>query len=158
METINTYKEAESILGNGFERKSIDGTAVYSNKCVGYCKFSEHSGFLTEKQFRQHNCIGKNCEHYLPKIKIKAKGSRIKASSAFDVNELNAAIKNYEGIRIIKAESDFRGNITAYYAAISNYDIKSLEKEIFLKTNVKVTLVKLSYSFENSVEAVMKRR
>ena len=158
MEKITTYAEAEKIFSRGIWRRCIDGSSVQNSKCVGYCNFSEHRGFLTEKERRKHDCMGKNCEHYLPKVSSSSRGSKIKASSSFDVKELNEAIKKYEGIRIIKAESDFSGNIRAYYTAISNYDINKLQKEILLKTNINVTLVKLPYSFENAVEAVMKGR
>ena len=53
----------------GNERKCINGRVTGSNKCVGYCQYEEHPGFLTKELRRQHDCIKKKCCYYIGKSK-----------------------------------------------------------------------------------------
>lgn len=48
-------------------RRSIDGVEVGSSRCVAFCRFDGHPCFLTEKQRREHDCLGKDCRYYLAK-------------------------------------------------------------------------------------------
>lgn len=66
--TVRTdYRMFES--KNTTQRRCIDGRITGSNKCVGYCQYLGHPGFLTEKNRREHDCLGKGCRYYVPKVK-----------------------------------------------------------------------------------------
>ena len=49
------------------QRRCIDGKITGSNKCVGYCRYMGHPGFLTEKNRKEHDCLGKGCHYYVSK-------------------------------------------------------------------------------------------
>ena len=51
-------------------RRCIDGTKTGCGKCVGYCTYYEHTGFLTEALRNKHNCLRKGCKYYVKKEKI----------------------------------------------------------------------------------------
>ena len=54
---------------NSPQRRCIDGKITGSNKCVGYCRYIGHPGFLTEKHRKEHDCLGKGCRYYASKEK-----------------------------------------------------------------------------------------
>ncbi len=62
-----TYSYFEGLCKSEYTRKCIDNRIVGSNKCVGYCSFEEHRGFLTQKLRKKHNCIKKKCHYYIQK-------------------------------------------------------------------------------------------
>ena len=64
-----TYADLERKQATPFRRRTIDGSITGSNKCVGYCLFDDHPGYLTEKQRHNHNCLANNCYHYIAKEK-----------------------------------------------------------------------------------------
>ena len=66
----NRYEKFEENCKN-HERRCIDGRITGSNKCVGYCQYEMHSGFLTKELRKQHNCLGKGCFYYVQKMKDK---------------------------------------------------------------------------------------
>jgi hypothetical protein len=49
--------------------RCIDGRRTNCGNCVGYCRYAGHEGFLTRQQRKEHNCIVKRCDYYLPKPK-----------------------------------------------------------------------------------------
>ena len=49
--------------------KCIDGRITGSNKCIGYCQYEGHPGFLTKELRKEHNCVKKGCYHYIQKPK-----------------------------------------------------------------------------------------
>ncbi len=59
-------------IGRGIDkhiRHCIDGTKTGCGKCVGYCTYYEHTGFLTDSLRKKHNCLKKGCRYYVPKDK-----------------------------------------------------------------------------------------
>lgn len=63
------YLHYEKKSGSKYNRRCIDGRITGCGNCVGYCQYAGHSGFLTKELRKEHNCIGKGCFYYLPKIK-----------------------------------------------------------------------------------------
>ena len=61
------YKKIEDQKGSGYNRKCIDGRITGCSKCVGYCEYDGHPGFLTEKLRRKHDCLNKQCYYYIAK-------------------------------------------------------------------------------------------
>lgn len=68
---VYDYSYFDNKQNHTHNRRTIDGTITGCGKCVGYCQFSEHSGFLTKEQRKEHNCIGKGCHYYLSKPKTE---------------------------------------------------------------------------------------
>ena len=80
-------------------RRTIDGSITGCGKCVGYCQFSEHSGFLTREQRKEHNCIGKGCHYYLSKPKTeKVKSSRTNEYSITDLEKLISTVLGQKAV------------------------------------------------------------
>jgi len=48
-------------------KRCIDGSITGCGKCIGYCQFREHPGYLTKKLRKEHDCINKGCRYYIPK-------------------------------------------------------------------------------------------
>lgn len=63
------YRRCDNPPKSGYNhtRKCIDGTVTSSNRCVGYCKYYGHTGYLTSKLRKKHDCIGKACRYYISK-------------------------------------------------------------------------------------------
>lgn len=55
--------------GNKYNRRCIDGTVTGCGKCVGYCTFYEHEGFLTKELRKKHDCLRKGCRYYVARVK-----------------------------------------------------------------------------------------
>lgn len=65
------YFTYEKRVGAVRTRRCIDGVVTGCGKCVGYCSFDGHPGYLTEEHRRKHNCLGKGCFYYFEKPKVK---------------------------------------------------------------------------------------
>ena len=63
----NTYEFYEKQSFSPKLRRCIDNTTTGSNKCVGYCKYDNHPGFLTAKHMKEHNCTNKACYYFIAK-------------------------------------------------------------------------------------------
>lgn len=50
-------------------RRCIDGSVTGYGKCVGYCDFDGHPGYLTKELRKDHQCLAKECRYYLQKAK-----------------------------------------------------------------------------------------
>ncbi len=48
----------------------IDGSMAGSQKCVAFCKFCGHPGFLTKGLRKRRDCIWKKCRYYVPKDEL----------------------------------------------------------------------------------------
>ncbi len=68
----NTYSAKERQCRSDYNRRAIDGRIIGSCKCVGYCDYDGHPGFLNEKLRKKHDCIKKNCLYYIAKPKCSA--------------------------------------------------------------------------------------
>lgn len=76
------YQQLEARYGSGHNRRLIDGRVTGCGKCVGYCQYRNHSGFLTKEQRKEHDCLSKQCFYYVPKHG-SANGTLITYSSAY---------------------------------------------------------------------------
>lgn len=137
------------------DRRTIDGTITGCGKCVGYCQFSEHSGFLTKEQRKEHNCIGKECHYYLSKPKAeKVKISR-KNNTTEVIKKASEVIANLEGIKIIRAEGITQGGWKLKYVTLTNdYSIADLERLISTVLGQKAVMQRLNYDFEIAAQLI----
>ena len=136
-------------------RRTIDGTITSCGKCVGYCQFSEHSGFLTKEQRKEHNCIGKGCHYYLSKPKTeKVKSSRKNTTNEI-IQKSSKVISDLEGIKIIRAEEITQGGWKLKYVTLTNdYSIVDLEKLISSVLGQKAVMQRLNYDFEIAAQLI----
>ena len=63
------YSYLEKKQTSPHRRRCINGQITGCGKCVGYCTFCEHPGYLTKELRKEHNCIKKNCHYYQAKEK-----------------------------------------------------------------------------------------
>ena len=136
-------------------RRTIDGTITGCSKCVGYCQFSEHSGFLTEEQRKEHNCIGKECYYYLSKPKTEKVKPPRKSNTTEIIKKSSEVIANLEGIKIIRAEESTQGGWKLKYVTLTNdYSIADLEKLISSVLGQKAVMQRLNYDFEIATQLI----
>lgn len=51
----------------GRERRLINGRITGCGKCVGYCRYDGHPGYLDKTLRQAHDCLRKGCFYYAPK-------------------------------------------------------------------------------------------
>lgn len=151
---ILTYEQASKPYGDSVNRQCIDGSVRGCSKCIGYCNFDEHPGFLTEELMKKHKCFEKSCDYFIAKPTY-AKTPKVKDESTNVVEKVSESIMGFEGIKIIRAEQDDYDDWFVYYVAIANYHEDILEDTIEKECGLQVKMVKLSYSFENSLSIIM---
>ena len=54
-------------MGTPHHRRCINGKTTGCGNCVGYCKYNGHPGYLTRELRKQHDCVKKGCNYYIPK-------------------------------------------------------------------------------------------
>ena len=149
------YFYYDSKQNHTHDRRTIDGTITGCSKCLGYCQYSEHSGFLTKEQRKEHNCIGNGCHYYLPKPKTaKVKTSR-KNNTTEIIKKSSEVIASLEGIKIIRAEEITQGGWKLKYVTLTNdYSIADLEKLISSVLGQKAVMQRLNYDFELAAQLI----
>jgi len=149
------YLYYEKKSGSKCIRRCIDGRITGSGNCVGYCQYSRHSGFLTKKHIKEHNCIEKGCFYFLPKIKRKRPKNEVDNRPHEIVKIASDLISEFEGIRILKAERNQNRGWTIKYISITNgYSIKSIENKITAAVGEKITMVNLNYDFDRAAQLI----
>lgn len=133
-------------------KRSINGSIVGCSKCVGYCQYSGHPGFLTAEQRKQHNCIHKSCNYYLS----KPKKQREPLASDFDRSSLIfSLIKQIvadEGVKVIKVQCIDYNEYTAFFVTITNeYSFAECANRIYDDIGTTVKFIKLNYDFNTCV-------
>ena len=133
-----------------YTRRCINGNIVGCNKCVGYCQFEGHSGFLTNQQRQQHDCIGKECRYYIAKPKkhrytVSGLKEQINAVLAFAQRTIDVN----SGVKVVRVEADNSDKYKAYFVAITNdLHFETYSKVFFAKFNADIEFVRLNYDFE----------
>ena len=145
---ISDYTYFERRQKSVHNRRCIDGHITGCGKCVGYCTYKEHTGFLTEQLIRKHDCIEKGCFYYVPKQK-KEKVVR-KNSKISDIISVAAKItESLEGMKVLQANQSNRGQWIIKYITISDeYPIKIIENKISEAIGETVILFNLNYDFD----------
>ena len=136
-------------------RKCIDGSLTGSGKCVGYCQYSGHEGYLTKEHRKVHNCLGKGCYYYIPKIKKSStpKMHNQRSQDVFDT--ASQIVSGLEGIRIMRTEQLRDNTWTVKYITITNdHPIAKIEHEISSAIGQSAVLVKLDYDFDTAAHLV----
>lgn len=116
----NRYATLEKQFRSSHNRRCIDNTVTGCNKCVGYCQYDLHPGFLTEKLRKQHDCIGKKCFHYLAKPEKKKMPQILKDISPSVLDLIQRVMNGDEGLRVLRVENTEFNRYAAYYVTITN--------------------------------------
>lgn len=143
----NRYRAFEKCSPTKYNRVSIDGSIVGCGKCVGYCQYEQHAGFLTKAQRKNHNCINKQCHYYIPKPPTEApKREKIKEDY---IALITPFMKLYEGLKVLRANESDDGSVICYYISITNaYSIENIEQKLMKELRKTVVLQRLMYDFD----------
>jgi|GEM_PF-1570571 len=138
-------------------RRCIDGTITGSGKCVAYCEYEKHPGFLTEKLRAKHKCLEKECLYYLPKTKksrfnSSAKSEELEQKRILEISK--TATSDMEGIRLMRAVCETDGGWTIYYVSIADYAFDSVAQHIEEKIGIGVRFSNLEYRFEIAADLI----
>lgn len=138
-----------------YNRRCINGHIIGCGNCVGYCQYSEHSGFLTKELRKEHNCIGKGCFYYLPKIKQEKPKNIIDNRPSEVVDIASRMISELEGMRIMNAGRSRDGGWLVKFISITNgYSLGAIEDKISMIVGETITMVNLNYDFDRAVQLI----
>ena len=138
-----------------FTRRSIDGHVVGSNKCVGYCLFEDHPGFLTNEQYRNHDCLKKNCCHFVPRSRKQPPQKANQDISPLILNHVQKSIPADAGIKIIKVAPCGPRRYSASYITVTNDHNPERYADAALKQfGVRISFVRLNYDFDVCVKLI----
>lgn len=148
-----TYEAYEKLSRSQYDRRCIDNTIAGCSRCVGYCKYEGHPGFLTEKHRKVHRCIEKGCYYYLAKpAREKTTLKRPTDLSSSILSLAREILAGEEYTRVIRVENKEADRYTAFYVTITNEcgfaDCTSLIRR---ELGTEVDFVKLNYDFDKCV-------
>lgn len=152
----NQYAILEKPYGNSQERRCIDNKITGRNKCVGYCQYNEHPGFLTERHIKQHNCIGKGCHYFIAKPQKAKEKHGFEDQSNIILRYIKDNFLVPEGVCVVRIACLYHGHYVAHYVAITkDYDLTKCNRTIKGKFNVEISFENLNYNFETCVSLLM---
>ena len=153
---VDLYSHYESNCRSKINRVCIDGRVTGCGNCVGYCQFDGHPGFLTEKQRKAHNCIGKGCFYYVARP-VKAKPVAERTDIAEQLLALaKEATAFMEGLMVLTAVRLGAQRWQLNYITISNmYPIQNVADSLSLLLDCEIHFERLNYSFDNCVKLIM---
>lgn len=147
----NLYIQYERQSNSRINRRCIDGSLTSCGKCVGYCQYREHPGFLTQKQRKEHDCINKRCHYYLPKPQ-KPKQEKVDDISSVLLSLARQSVKGIDDIRILSTRREGETWVIGYVTVFGQYNFSDIEQKIHDEFGVPVIMKKFDYSFERCVE------
>lgn len=147
---IDRYAFFEKKSPYNYTRRCIDNSITGSNKCVGYCQYDGHPGFLTKDLLKQHNCIEKECYHFVKKLsKDMPINNNNHNISSLILKHAQNTFSNNEGIKIMSVKNTEYKDYTISYITITNEcnfnDYISIAQDIF---DANISFVRLNYDFE----------
>lgn len=150
------YREIKNKTLRNYNLRCIDGSVHGCSKCVGYCSYDGHSGFLTAEQQAGHQCIEKGCFYYHPKPATPKRthdNSSSLLQKVFSIAQVATA--EMEGLRVIRVEPGPSAGYTVYYVAIAKYDILPVAKEVTTATERQIIMQQIPCNFDVAVSLVM---
>ena len=133
-----------------YTRRCINGKTIGCNKCVGYCQYEGHPGFLTKEQRQQHDCIGKECRYYVAKPKKQRCEVRTFKEKINAVLEFAQSIIDINsGVKVIRVEAEEDKSYKAYFVAITNdFRFETCYRAFHAAFNADIVFVRLNYDFD----------
>ena len=147
------YEQYEKQCRSKYDRRCIDNSITGCNRCVGYCQYAEHPGFLTEELRKQHNCIGKQCFHYVAKPKKKNAPQLIVVDLTSSILAVARKVMcQNEFARVLRVENIEFKKYNAYYVSITNEcNFDRYSSQIKDELGVDVDFINLNYDFDKCV-------
>ncbi len=151
----SVYREMADRTARGFNLRCMDGTLRGRSKCVGFCAYEQHPGFLTARQEREHQCHEKGCfyHHAKPAVQRNRRDeNRVKQAEIMAA--ARAATARMEGLRVLRAAQEPDGGWTVWYAAISGYDLSEVEERLRKETECRISMKPLRCDFDTAAALV----
>ena len=146
------YEKYERQSHSKYNRRCIDNSVTGCNKCVGYCQCKEHPGFLTAELRKQHNCLGKQCFHYVAKPKETNAPQMIVDLSSAVLSMAQHLMSQNEYVRVIRVENAEFNRYNAYYVTITKEcEFERYTKQIENELDIGVNFIRLNYDFDKCV-------
>lgn len=156
MIATSIYAQVEAKQRAGHNRICINGSITGCGKCVGYCQYQGHPGYLTAQLRKEHKCLEKECFYYVPKPTRERAQHK---DSAFLDMLLSSAIQRsveMEGLRVMSVHEQGENSWLFNYVTISDeYPIHELVHGLECDFHGAVTFKKLNYSFERCVQLIL---
>lgn len=148
----NEYAEYKKGSPSAYARRSITGAVVGCNKCVGYCKYHGHPGFLTKEQRRQHDCLNKGCIYYVKKQKERRPvPSVMKDRSPFVLSQIQRFVTE-EAVKVIRVKGTGFHEYIAYYITITkDYSFEECAAKLQREHGIAVSFENPNYDFDTCV-------
>ena len=152
---MTEYESFVKRYGSIHRNKCIDGTITGQSCCIGYCNYCEHPGFLTKSLRKKHDCIHKNCYHYVPKQRTKKEISHNDSFQSLLMQAISKSVESFEGMKVLRlAQMDDNG-WTIHYVTISNdYPILDVSKAIETELGCELLWNNLNYDFETAAKLI----
>lgn len=154
-ELITEYETYELRSKSLHNRKCIDGKITGCGNCVGYCKYHNHPGFLTQKHREQHDCIRKECKYYLPKERSLCSNVKDDNRPELILQAAKQCTDQIDDIRVLSSKKTNAGWIIGYITVFGGLNIPLIEQAVTHHSGVKVKFRKLDYDFERCVELLL---
>jgi hypothetical protein len=157
---MTIYEEYEKAYGKKHNRKTISGKIVGSSKCVGFCKYSEHAGFLTQQNRKEHNCIGKRCNYYVPKEKTNYTNNIIISAPNYsnDILTLARALSKDDAIFIAKVNRNSLFEYSIEFFSLTNENIlDKYTKAIRDYFGVEIELKQKDYDYDVCIRLMLQK-
>ncbi len=148
-----SYERLEAKFGEGHNRRCIDGKITGCGKCVGYCQYKVHPGFLTEKHRREHHCVEHGCRYYVakpdrPKVRKEiASASRLMALTSKFCGKL-------EGLRVMRVLEEKNEWVLNYVTLTNEYKLEDIAMLITQQWGEKVRFRRLDLDYETCAELI----
>lgn len=150
---IDRYALFEGRSSSKFTRRCIDGHITGSNKCVGYCQYEGHPGFLTGELMEKQNCREKGCAYFIPKPKREHEIVTTDEMCPLILSHCKKALANNEGVRIMDVKNTEFSQYTITYISITNENCfenyTAVAQDLF---GIEISFVRLNYDFDVCVE------
>lgn len=152
------YQEMAEKTARNFNLRCIDGALHGQSKCVGFCAYEYHSGFLTAKQEHEHRCRERNCIHHHPKPFVKrCRKNAERARKAEIITAAKEATAELEGLLVLRAAKEGDNSWTVWYTAIAGYDLVKTEEQLCEKLGCSVHMRPLCCDFDTATALVSKK-
>lgn len=154
---ISEYAFYDSHSLSKYNRIAIDGTVVGCSRCVGYCKYDMHPGFLTEKMRKAHHCIEKGCNYYLQKDKYEKKDRKVGNDYLLQIEKsAKEHTSELEGMRVMRVVKNSDADISVHYVTITNqYFLDECSELLSRLYGYAIRFKRLDYDFDTCVRLIM---
>lgn len=154
----NYYEKQAAKALPKYARRCIDGKVVGCSKCVGYCQYDGHPGFLTDKQRKEHRCLEKECFYYVQKSSTgRCKSQNVQNSTLTQI--INSAKKytaEFAEMKILSAYMDSDDRCVLKYVTISNeYPISKVAATLTAEFELIVQFEKANLDFDTCVDIIL---